>query len=432
MEPLTYKVILSGVCAGVTEVQAQAGFAKLFGLPIDKVEQIFSQPGRVLKTGLTLEQADKYRARLAEVGVACEVIKETAEATGPKTDARQSERFTTAQPHASASENDSRTDSDEPREVPFVFTGKGFEYFKIWIVNILLTVVTLGIYSAWAKVRNKQYFYGNTFLDDAGFEYTADPVKILIGRVIALAFLIFYSLSGQISIILGLISGLALLVVLPWVICKSLRFNARYSHYRNVRFAFNGRLTEAALVFILWPILGVLTFGILIPYALFLQKKFIYSHHAYGTREFTFSATAGQYYVAILLTLAIYIGAVVLSFIPFIGILLALLAYLYGFAYITTALANINYNAITLDSHALSANWDAKKYLLLVVVNTLLIVLTLGLFIPWAKVRTARFKAEHTQAVFVGNFDTMVADEEEAVNALAESVGDLFDIEIGF
>ena len=31
-----------------------------------------------------------------------------------------------------------------------VFTGKASEYFGIWIVNVLLTILTLGIYSAWA------------------------------------------------------------------------------------------------------------------------------------------------------------------------------------------------------------------------------------------------------------------------------------------
>ncbi len=35
---------------------------------------------------------------------------------------------------------------------PLNFTGKGSEYFKIWIVNIALSLITLGIYSAWAKV----------------------------------------------------------------------------------------------------------------------------------------------------------------------------------------------------------------------------------------------------------------------------------------
>ena len=48
------------------------------------------------------------------------------------------------------------------RTAAIQFTGSGSEYFKIWIVNVLLTIVTLGIYSAWAKVRRLRYFYNNT------------------------------------------------------------------------------------------------------------------------------------------------------------------------------------------------------------------------------------------------------------------------------
>ncbi|MFP5306510.1 MAG: DUF898 family protein, partial [Gammaproteobacteria bacterium] len=47
------------------------------------------------------------------------------------------------------------------------FSGSGGEYFRIWIVNLLLSVLTLGIYSAWAKVRRMQYFYRNTTLAGA-------------------------------------------------------------------------------------------------------------------------------------------------------------------------------------------------------------------------------------------------------------------------
>ena len=70
----------------------------------------------------------------------------------------------------------------EPRRCRLRFTGTGQEYFGIWIVNLLLTIVTLGIYSAWAKVRKLQYFYRNTQLDGSAFEYHGNPVPILKGR----------------------------------------------------------------------------------------------------------------------------------------------------------------------------------------------------------------------------------------------------------
>jgi Zn-dependent protease with chaperone function len=60
------------------------------------------------------------------------------------------------------------------RHLPFEFRGRAGEYFGIWIVNVLLSIITLGIYSAWAKVRRLRYFYGNTWLDGHNFEYHAD------------------------------------------------------------------------------------------------------------------------------------------------------------------------------------------------------------------------------------------------------------------
>ena len=38
------------------------------------------------------------------------------------------------------------------------FHGSGSEYFKIWIVNVFLTIITVYVFSAWAKVRTKRYF----------------------------------------------------------------------------------------------------------------------------------------------------------------------------------------------------------------------------------------------------------------------------------
>src|SRR5262245_36210186 len=64
-------------------------------------------------------------------------------------------------------------------EHPFEFRGEWREYFRIWIVNVALTVLTLGVYSAWAKVRTQRYFYGNTRVAGRAFDYQAQPLPIL-------------------------------------------------------------------------------------------------------------------------------------------------------------------------------------------------------------------------------------------------------------
>ena len=81
----------------------------------------------------------------------------------------------------------------------------------------LLTIVTLGIYSAWAKVRRQRYFYGNTSLAGASFDYHARPVQILIGRIVVLAMLVVYNLTLQFQPIVGGLIAVALPVCGPVV-----------------------------------------------------------------------------------------------------------------------------------------------------------------------------------------------------------------------
>src|SRR5689334_7776283 len=102
-------------------------------------------------------------------------------------------------------------------EHPFQFTGDAREYFRIWIVNLALSVVTLGIYSAWAKVRTNRYFYANTWVAGAPFQYLAQPLPILKGRLIAVAVFGSYVVSGHVSAKLQLALAGVVALIVPWM-----------------------------------------------------------------------------------------------------------------------------------------------------------------------------------------------------------------------
>jgi uncharacterized membrane protein YjgN (DUF898 family) len=123
----------------------------------------------------------------------------------------------------------------------FRFSGRAGEYFGIWIVNLLLTLVTVGLYSPWAKVRRKRYFYGNTWLADGNFEYHGNPIAILKGRLIALVALVAYTAVTHYWPKMGAALLLAMMPAVPWLIVRSFAFNAVNSSYRNLRFHFDGR-----------------------------------------------------------------------------------------------------------------------------------------------------------------------------------------------
>ena len=199
-------------------------------------------------------------------------------------------------------------------QTPVVFTGKGSEYFGIWIVNLLLSIVTFGIYSAWAKVRRNKYFYNNTLVDGVGFDYHANPIAILKGRIIAFVFFVIYSVLAGINPALGLLMALILFIALPWIVVRGMMFNARNTSYRGLRFDFNGKYGEAVKVFIGYSLLIVVTLGLAIPFVAQRTQKFVISGHKFGTSNFKMEALVKDFY-------KIYL---VIFIIPLIGIVAAI------------------------------------------------------------------------------------------------------------
>src|SRR5712664_2440583 len=113
-----------------------------------------------------------------------------------------------------------RSDTAE-RRYPVELSATAWEYFRIWIVNLALTIVTLGIYSAWATVRKRRYFYGRTRIDGEGFEYRANPLAILKGRLIAFVLFAAFSIVSRYAPLYVWIFYLVLLIAGPWLIVRS-------------------------------------------------------------------------------------------------------------------------------------------------------------------------------------------------------------------
>ena len=324
----------------------------------------------------------------------------------------------------------------KPIEIPFEFTGTGKEYFRIWIVNILLSIVTLGIYSAWAKVRRKQYLYGNTRLKGAAFEYLADPLKILKGRLIVIGFFLLSYAATYVQPAIQIVFTLLFIVALPWVIVRSLMFNARNSAIRNIRFGFKGRVKDAALVYLWWPFVAVFTLGIIFPYVYYRQKEFIVENSTYGTTRFVFTATSREYYrlfmsaiVPLLVGILVIVAAGYLF--AWLASVVMLALYLYMFAFYSVKTTNLFYNTSSIAHNQFRADLKIVPYLMLVLTNTLATALTLGIFSPWAVIRTQRYRLGHLTLLADEDPEPFVAAEEEQVSALGEEVGDFFDMDIG-
>ncbi|WP_303901285.1 YjgN family protein [Thiohalomonas denitrificans] len=423
-----YEIVFSGEILDGFEAQSvKERIAAIFDLTGEKLEALFSHPQVVLRRNLNADKAEEYRVLLENAGLKTNVRRSAPAPAASSVGAVPAEPV--------SPERDVVVDRESSNE-PFTFAGTGAEFFRIWIVNIALTIVTIGIYSAWAKVRTQRYFYGNTRLHGSSFEYLAEPLQILKGRLIGLALFALIAVGGEVAPVVGVIGTLLLFVLMPWIVVQSLRFRARNSAWRNVRFGFDGSVKGALAAFVGWPMLGGITLGLLMPLAFFKQQRFIVDHHRFGATAFRLELGPRPYYMLFVTLVGVVVAAMVVSVpmgsvSPILPALLLLPVYLVLFAWFTVRSVNLKYNNTRLDDHGFAASYALGSYMKLVALNTLGMVLTLGLFYPWAKVRTARYAAEHTELVGVGDLDGFVDQQSEQVSAIGQEVGDLFDVELG-
>ena len=298
---------------------------------------------------------------------------------------------------------------------PVEFTGRAGEYFRIWIVNLALTIVTLGIYSAWAKVRKKRYFYGNTLIDGEPFEYRGNPVNILKGRVIAAALLALNYALSRFYPALYIPFLILLAAAIPWFICRSLAFNAHNSAYRNIRFHFSGRYGEALKIIVGLALLIPFSLGLLYPHYQARRLRFIAERHRYGQTPFTLAGydnarfywiygkasgiLVACFFAMILFIFTISDGAGLGSLlgrpggaeadkanrlIPSLLVALAYLFYLLPFVYVRARTTNVLWNSIGIGSSRFVSTLRARDMFALYLTNILAIIATLGLATPWA------------------------------------------------
>ncbi len=436
MAETLFNVVYKGkILEGFDLNQVTQNVVKVFKISEKRAAQIVKSKQTILKKNLDMATAKRYKATLAQAGLHVDLKipePESIQVEQPVTDTPSPAQ--TASPDQQVAEEAATEEPGEPNS--FEFKGAGSDYFSIWIVNILLSIVTLGIYSAWAKVRKKQFFYGHTKIRGASFEYLAKPINILKGRAIVFGIFVVYSLISKFLPILGGILSIAFVIILPWLIVRSLVFNARNSSLRNIRFGFSGKVSQAAKVFVLWPILTPFTLGILAPFVYFKQKSFVVKNTKYGTTHFTFSATPGDYY-RIFFSVSLYaIGGLIIAaiasflFQPLI-IIISLVLYLYIFAFITVKTSNLIYNSTNLHVHGFYADMDVKEYAWIVFTNSIFTALTIGFYHPWASVRALKYKVAHLSLIPGRELDNFIASEQKQVSALGEEMADFFDIDFG-
>ena len=146
---------------------------------------------------------------------------------------------------------------------PLEFTGSGGEYFRVWIVNVLLSIVTLGFYTPWARKRTAQYFYSHTLVAGSPLEFTAQQRRMVMGFVLLVMITLAYNIAartGQDTTVgLFLLGGA---VLAPFIWASAMRFRLGATRWRGLRLQFTAGWKEVYLAS--WPVfaLALVWFGV--------------------------------------------------------------------------------------------------------------------------------------------------------------------------
>jgi uncharacterized membrane protein YjgN (DUF898 family) len=353
-----------------------------------------------------------------------------------------------------------------------VFTGRGSEYFRIWVVNLLLTLLTLGIYSAWAKARRARYLRQNTRLDGHVFDYHGRPVAILRGRLLAAVLLAAYTWMFQFSNTAGVVTVGLLCALGPWLLMRAQQFALANTSYRGLRFGFDARTGDAYRtllpVLVLWlapTVATVLTrldlwaLGATLlgwPWMHHRMKRYQRSHATYGDSRFSFTSTLGRFYwvylkgtgyvvagtvcamVVLMLAAAVWHGSLDRIAPPstletwIYGGLIGLIVYLAAGPYYSARLQQIVWDRTRLGAIQFRTEIRAWPLFRLVVKNSALTLVTAGLYWPFGAMAVARYRIECVRVESEMPLSALAGTVRAGVvSAAGEGAADAFGVDIG-
>ena len=330
------------------------------------------------------------------------------------------------------------------RLLSFEFKGDAREYFRIWIVNLCLTIVTLGVFSAWAKVRKKRYFYSHTVLDGSPFQYLGKPIPILKGRLVAVVLVATWYVVTHLRPDLVWLLWIAFLIFVPWIAVRSAAFNARYSAFRNMTFRFRGSYWGFFRALFGWGLLTAVTCGLAYPWLRAKFTRYMISRTSFGGVRGAFRGRGGQFVSAYLIgglgliAVAAMAGIVLGAFRSHGADLRAVQrfvyvvygAYFFSFLYLKAHVTNLVWGKSELGGLRFESTLSFRELIWIYLSNSVAILATAGVLIPWAAVRVAKYRAAHFAVWTATPLEEFEGSNRSTVRAAGAEVGEFFDLDI--
>jgi uncharacterized membrane protein YjgN (DUF898 family) len=307
------------------------------------------------------------------------------------------------------------------------YHGKGAELFGIIIVNFFLTLLTLGFYYPWAKVKKLKYIYNSTEFSGNRFEFHGTGQEMFVGMIKAIAiFIVLFMLLLLANVfykalapLWNLIYVLVLNIIIPIALHGALKYRLSRTSWRGIHFGYRGILSELFKKYFMGVFLSIITIGI---YASWFQvdlRKYIFKYIRFGNVRFSFNGEGRKLFI-------INLKGILLSIITLGIYLFWFIKERFNFMIENTTIESNG------QSYQIKANATGLEILKLELVNVLLLLITLGIAYPWVLTRELRYFVSKIEVPAEFDCDSINQTEEGFGDASGSSILDLLDLGLVF
>ncbi len=307
------------------------------------------------------------------------------------------------------------------------FHGKGGDLFLLWLVNSVLTALTLGVYFAWGKAKLYRFFYGETEFAGSRFRFTGNGKEIFIGTLKAVGvMLVLYgsffagmALAGKakMPVLIGVTTAAflgAILFLTQYAVFSTVAYRVSRARFREVDFRLEGSALEFARQALPRVLLGAITLGIALPLYSHWKIGRIYNRLKFGDLHFAWRDDAKAYWILALK--GFFLSALTLG--------------IYYFFWMPKRFAFI-LDHLTLAGSRFRGEIKPGELFMLTLTNALLVACTLGIGTAWAVTRTMRFFVSRVALEEVDRLEGALQLRRPKVGVAGEAMGDALDLGVG-
>lgn len=322
------------------------------------------------------------------------------------------------------------------------FWGKDVvRFYGIQVTNLLLTILTLGLYYPWARAATLHYTYQETELAGSRFIFHGTGKEMFSGFIkvflafIATAVMFYFALDSFVAETFGKLFGKLELtlyqifyaiyftsisfgvLIAPLVIHGSMKYRLSRTSWRGIHFGYRGTVGGIYKVYLLGVLFTVLTLGVYYFWFIVSLRKYVISNIRMGNLRFEYEGSGGDYFVIQLMG----------SF----GMFFSLGIYYFWYRRDTL---NFLVDNIVVYQNEKKCYFQSKASALSifewVIINYVIILFTFGLAIPWAMLRTLQFYVNNIEIYGHFNADDIHQTEEEYKNAISDDLSTMLDLDI--